>query len=79
MPDDGGVDEDIEEVRDAPDAMRDHRFEPARHDQDNKAVEREDAERERERVEFVGPEGNEGIGEGGLEIGIKEKASSMKE
>lgn len=79
VPDDGSVDEDIEEVRDAPDAMRDHRFEPARDDECDEAIEREDAEGEREGVEFVGPERDKRVGEGWLEIGIKKEASSVED
>lgn len=78
MGDDGGVDRNIEEVCDAPDSVWDYRFEPAREDKNDEAVEREDAEGERERIEFIGPEGDEGIGKSGLDIGVKEEASAVK-
>lgn len=44
MSDDGGVNEDIEEVRDAPHSVRDHWLQPTRNDECDKSIERKDTE-----------------------------------
>lgn len=45
MPDDGGVDEDIEEVRDAPHSVWNHGLQPTRDDERDKSIERKDTKR----------------------------------
>lgn len=42
--DDGGVNEDIKEVRDAPHPVRDHWLQPTRDDECDKSIERKDTE-----------------------------------
>lgn len=78
MCDDSDVDKDIEEVCDAPDSVWNHWFHPAGKDENDEAVECENAEGEGKRVEFIGPERDKNIGKGRLEIGIKQEASAMK-
>lgn len=77
--DDGDIDEDVQEVCDAPDCERNHGFDPAREDEYGETVEREDAEREREGIEFIGPEGDENIGKSWFDEGVEEETCAMQE
>lgn len=81
MSDDGGVYENIEEVGDSPEALRDHGFDPTGDDEHDESVEREDAEGERERIDFTGAdvEGDEGIGECRQDEWIKQEAYTVKQ
>jgi len=60
--DNGDVDENVEEVRDAPHFLRDHRLEPTRENENRETIERHDAKGEREGIKLVGPERNKHIG-----------------
>lgn len=53
MTDDGDIYEDVDEMRDAPGALRDHGLDPAGDDEHYESVERHDAKSERERIEFA--------------------------
>lgn len=81
MSDDGNVYEDIEKVRDSPEALGDHGFDPTGDDEHDESVEREDAEGERERIDFAGAdvEGDENIGECWQDEWIKQEAYSVKQ
>ena len=81
MSDDGGVYENIEEVSDSPEALRDHGLDPARDNENDEPVEREDAKGEREWIDFAGADvkGDESIGECRQNKRIKEETYAVEE
>lgn len=81
MTDDGNIHEYVEEMRDAPEALRDHGLDPAGEDENDKSVKCHDTERERKRIDFIGGymKGNKCIGDCWSYERIKEEAYTMEE